>query len=84
MLSLSPLQGLKGDFPLSLESSASCSDLCLDCLSLFSCSRSLKASNLNLFLGARHMGEREDLLEPGLDSDLESGEMGLGLRDSEL
>ena len=80
------LQGLNGDFPESLSSN-SVSDLTFS-LSLLDCSISLKASNLNLFLGARHIGDKEVRLDEGLvteeDSDLESGDTGLGLRDSEL
>jgi len=50
--------------------------------SLFASSRSFKASNLNLFFGARHMGEVDLLL--GDESLAGLGLPGEGLRDSLL
>ena len=86
------LQGRKGDFSvsevesLSVSSSAfTLSAAAADC-SLFNCSISRRASNLKRFLGARHMGDKAVLLVLGLEAseDLESGDPGLGLLDSEL
>ena len=87
------LQGRKGDFSvseviesLSVSSSAfTLSAEAADC-SLFNCSISRRASNLKRFLGARHMGDKAVLLVLGLEAsdDLESGDPGLGLLDSEL
>ena len=74
------LQGRKGDFRLSFSGSVGFSSF----TSLFSCSRSRRASNLNLFLGARHIGDRELLLldtgeeDEEEEEDLEVGDGGLG------
>ena len=69
------LQGRKGDLPASF----SVSDFSAF-TSLFICSISRRASNLNLFLGARHIGDRELLLlDTGEEEDdFEAGEGGLG------
>ena len=69
------LQGRKGDLLLSFSGSVFSSFT-----SLFSCSRSRSASNLNLFFGARHIGDKELLLlDTGEEEeDLEAGEGGLG------
>ena len=73
------LHGRKGD----LFASFSVSDFS-GFTSLFICSSSRKASSLNLFLGARHIGDNEVLLvETGEDEeeDFEVGEVGLGDRE---
>lgn len=72
------LQGRKGD----LLASFSVSDFS-GFTSLLICSSSLSASNLNLFLGARHIGDSEvRLLDTGeAEEDLEVGEAGLGERE---
>ena len=73
------LQGRKGDLLESFSGSAFSSFT-----SLFSCSRSRRASNLNLFLGARHIGDSELLLldtgeeDEEEEEDLEVGDGGLG------